>query len=235
MPAPDQQPRSNKPEENVVDAALSLPSRSGQVFTDAAIAATVFFLLHQIPVKTSLFLVEGIVERDAGTQVDHVPDDRSLVAPTLSWQPNDRTTLTLQARWQRDRSGSTLQFLPWSGSLTENPNGEIPTETFLGEPIPEPWTPIDWDADPEWEFRTALDDDPAYLLGLYDAACARARDIVAGAVSLDALSVGVSRRDETLGQPFSLRWIVLHMIEETARHLGHADLIRQAIDGATDL
>lgn len=74
------------------------------------------------------------VERDAGTQVDHVPDDRSLVAPTLSWQPNDRTTLTLQARWQRDRSGSTLQFLPWSGSLTENPNGEIPTETFLGEP-----------------------------------------------------------------------------------------------------
>ena len=108
-------------------------------------------------------------------------------------------------------------------------------ETFLGEPIPEPWTPIDWDADPEWEFRTALDDDPAYLLGLYDAACGRARGIVAGAVSLDALSVGVSRRDETLGQPFSLRWIVLHMIEETARHLGHADLIRQAIDGATDL
>ena len=54
-------------------------------------------------------------------------------------------------------------------------------------------------------------------------------------MSLDALSVGVSRRDETLGQPFSLRWIVLHMIEETARHLGHTDLIRQAIDGATDL
>jgi iron complex outermembrane recepter protein len=74
------------------------------------------------------------VERDAATQVDHVPDDRSLFAPTISWQPSDRTSLTLQARWQQDRSGSTLQFLPWSGSISENPNGLIPTETFIGEP-----------------------------------------------------------------------------------------------------
>jgi len=108
-------------------------------------------------------------------------------------------------------------------------------ETFLGETIPAPWAGIDWGADPDWEFRTARDDSPDYLLGLYHAACDRARAVVAGAESLDALSVGLSRRDDTRGQRFSLRWIILHMIEETARHLGHADLIRQSIDGATDI
>ena len=47
---------------------------------------------------------------------------------------------------------------------------------------------------------------------------------------LDALSVRPSRREE--GQ-FSLRWIVTHMIEEYARHNGHADLIRESVDGST--
>ncbi|MFN8051861.1 MAG: DinB family protein [Acidimicrobiales bacterium] len=108
-------------------------------------------------------------------------------------------------------------------------------DTFLGQGSPEPWTDVDWDADPDWEFRTALDDAPETLLALYATACDRARAAVAGAGSLDALSVGLSRRPETAGQQFSLRWILLHMIEETARHLGHADLIRQSIDGATDL
>lgn len=108
-------------------------------------------------------------------------------------------------------------------------------ETFLGETIPQPWADIDWESDPDWEFRTAVEDDVETLVGLYDTACERARSITAEAASLDELSVGVSRREETRGQQFSLRWIILHMIEETARHLGHADLIRQSIDGATDL
>ena len=108
-------------------------------------------------------------------------------------------------------------------------------EDFLGETMPEPWTSVDWDSDPDWEFRTALDDEPEELLRLYTVACDRARAIVASASGLDTLSVGTSRRPETLGEQFSLRWILLHMIEETARHLGHADLLRQAADGATDI
>jgi uncharacterized damage-inducible protein DinB len=107
-------------------------------------------------------------------------------------------------------------------------------EDMLGLPMPPPFTDIDWDADPDWEFRTALDDDPAWLIARYDEACERSRKVVADH-DLDALSVGVSRRADTKGEHYSLRWIILHMIEETARHLGHADLIRQAIDGATDL
>lgn len=72
--------------------------------------------------------------RGSGTQVDAVPDDRSLFAPALTWRPDDRTTVTLLLRWQDDHSGSTLQFLPWSGTGAPNPNGRIPTDTFLGEP-----------------------------------------------------------------------------------------------------
>lgn len=74
------------------------------------------------------------VGRESDTQVDHVPDDRRLLAPSLTWRPNAATSLTLQAHWQQDRSGSTLQFFPWSGSITPNPNGRIPTSRFIGEP-----------------------------------------------------------------------------------------------------
>lgn len=72
--------------------------------------------------------------RKADTQVDHVPDDRRLLAPSLAWRPNASTSLTLQAYLQQDRSGTTAQFLPWSGTLLPNPNGQLPLSRFIGEP-----------------------------------------------------------------------------------------------------
>jgi len=72
--------------------------------------------------------------RNADTQVDHVPDDRALLAPTLTWRPSGVTSLTLQGLWQKDRSGSTNQFFPWEGVLLPNPNGKIPDSRFIGEP-----------------------------------------------------------------------------------------------------
>jgi hypothetical protein len=64
------------------------------------------------------------------------------------------------------------------------------------------------------------------LLADYDAACARAREIAAGL-----------QLDDTVAEPelgrLSLRWVYVHMIDETARHAGHADIIRELIDGAT--
>lgn len=74
------------------------------------------------------------VGRDADTQVDYVNDDRALLMPSLTWKPNGATTLTLQASYQRDRTGSTSQFFPWAGTLTSNVNGQIPTSRFIGEP-----------------------------------------------------------------------------------------------------
>ena len=72
--------------------------------------------------------------RDADTQVDHVSDDRNLVAPSLTWRPSAATSLTLQGLWQEDKSGSTAQFMPWAGMNAPNPNGRIPTRRFVGEP-----------------------------------------------------------------------------------------------------
>jgi uncharacterized damage-inducible protein DinB len=101
-------------------------------------------------------------------------------------------------------------------------------ERFLGlEPVP-PWGEVDWDADPDWEFRTAADVAPDELRERYRAACERSREVVRSTGDLDRRSSAASKRT---GGHHDLRWIMLHMIEETARHAGHADLLREAIDG----
>jgi len=105
---------------------------------------------------------------------------------------------------------------------------------LLGNDDAEPWRGVDWDADPDWEFRTAADDSPEALRQLLDEAIEASDTTIRQVLAeggLDALSVRESRRPEE-GR-FSLRWILLHMIEEYARHNGHADLIRESIDGAT--
>ncbi len=103
-------------------------------------------------------------------------------------------------------------------------------DRMAGRPLPEPWRSAPFDDDEDWDFHSATDDSPEELLALYRAACDRSRAVVAEYDDLDALSVVPSRGDEGL---FSLRWILLHMIEETARHNGHADLLRESIDGLT--
>lgn len=75
--------------------------------------------------------------RKSGTMVDHVPDDRLVLAPSLTWRPSHRSSLTLMALWQDDRSGSTAQFFPYEGTVLDNPNGRLDTSTFIGDP--------DWD------------------------------------------------------------------------------------------
>lgn len=100
---------------------------------------------------------------------------------------------------------------------------------FLGRDHDAPWADAPWSTDRDWEFHSADDDSPEYLRQLYLDACARSRTAVA-ARSLDELSV---RHHATTGAPWSLRWILTHLIEETARHNGHADFLRQSIDGRT--
>ena len=72
--------------------------------------------------------------RDADTQVDHVDDDRVMVAPSLRWQPGSDTDVTLIGLYQEDDGGSTSQFLPLYGTLYANPNGRLPNDTFIGKP-----------------------------------------------------------------------------------------------------
>ncbi len=101
------------------------------------------------------------------------------------------------------------------------------TDTFAGEGPVEPWASAPWGDDRDWEFHSAVDDEPDELLALFDAACARSRAITDASPTIGAHSVRV---DED-GRSVSLRWILVHMIEEYARHCGHADLLREAVDG----
>jgi hypothetical protein len=100
---------------------------------------------------------------------------------------------------------------------------------FAGNDEALPFQGVDWDADPDWEWHSAVSDRPARLRSLLAEIVAHCRHVVEGE-ELTALSVRAHRRT---GEHFSLRWIVLHMIEEYARHNGHADLIRESIDGQT--
>jgi uncharacterized damage-inducible protein DinB len=105
--------------------------------------------------------------------------------------------------------------------------------TLLGREHAELWRDIDWEGDPDWEWRTAADDSPEALRALFDETCAVSDRCIAEAMAdngLDTLSAKESRREKSA---FTLRWIMVHMIEEYARHNGHADLLRESIDGET--
>jgi hypothetical protein len=93
-----------------------------------------------------------------------------------------------------------------------------------------PWNAVDWDADPEWEFRTAAQDTPEQLMSLWEDSVARSRVLVA-----EALADGGLGRPAAFtwpdGRSPSLRRLIMDMIEEYARHVGQADLIRESVDG----
>lgn len=95
-----------------------------------------------------------------------------------------------------------------------------------------PWSAVDWSSDPDWEWHSAADDPPDDLRSLWGAAVERSRASTADALATGGLGT-LARQPWPNGESPSLRWIVLHMIEEYARHNGHADLLREAIDGVT--
>jgi uncharacterized damage-inducible protein DinB len=104
---------------------------------------------------------------------------------------------------------------------------------FAGGGFMPPFDAVDWDADRDWEWHTARDDSPEELRRLFDEGVRRSDAVLDAALAaeagLDGESVRLCPRE---GEgTYSLRWILLHLIEEYARHNGHADLIRESIDG----
>jgi uncharacterized damage-inducible protein DinB len=104
--------------------------------------------------------------------------------------------------------------------------------SLFGRDHQPPWDAVDWDADPDWEWRTAAEDAPGELLALWQRAVAQSRSLVQEALADGGLDQ-LARRTGDDGQAPSLRWILFHLLEEYARHVGHADLIRESIDGQT--
>ena len=93
-----------------------------------------------------------------------------------------------------------------------------------------PWDAVDWTADPDWEWHSAAQDSPDYLLALWQDAVDRSRTLVAEAIAAGGLH-RLAAFTWPDGRAPSLRRLIIDMLEEYARHVGHADLIRESVDG----
>jgi uncharacterized damage-inducible protein DinB len=141
----------------------------------------------------------------------------------LIWKCEDLTAEQLR---QRAIPPSTLSLLGLVRHMAEVERGWL-RAVFLGEDVPDLY---DRSADEDADFNNVDQADPADTFTAFERECAASRRVLAQASSLDALSKQASERT---GEPWSLRWIVTHMIEEYARHNGHADLLRERVDGST--
>ncbi|SFQ52651.1 iron complex outermembrane recepter protein [Pseudomonas sp. NFPP07] len=80
-----------------------------------------------------LYGLSGVV-RDAGTQVDHIDNKRYNIAPSLTWNIDTDTRLTLLSQFTRDDTGATSQFMPIQGTKIKSPLGDVSHHKNLGDP-----------------------------------------------------------------------------------------------------
>jgi len=106
---------------------------------------------------------------------------------------------------------------------------------LTGQPLGPPWDAVagtvDFDADPDWEWRTAADDPPEELYALWRGAVERSRAAWAAALADGGLDQPSKLRRSGSGRSPNLRRSLVDLHDEYARHVGHADLLREAIDG----
>lgn len=155
-------------------------------------------------------------------------DERTMLVATLDWY-REGVLHKVHAMRQHDAVATRLPSPTTAAGLVKHlalVEDFWFTVNLARSPVPDPWVGIDFEADPEWEFRTAREEPLEDSVRLYEQACARSRTVTA-ARALD--DTGTSHR----GSAFSLRWLLLHMVEETARHLGHLDILRELADGTT--
>jgi uncharacterized damage-inducible protein DinB len=163
----------------------------------------------------------------AGTETDTLLGELERVRGYLAWKCGNLDAAGLRATLPP--STMTLGGLVKHLALVED---EYFSRWVGGQELGPPWNAVDWDADPDWEWRTGATDPPGELYALWAAAVARSRAAVAAALTQDGLDqlTGHTGPD---GRTPSLRRILIDMIEEYARHVGHADLIRESVDGLT--
>jgi hypothetical protein len=161
----------------------------------------------------------------AGTEVEHLLGALDRLRTTFRWKADDLGADGLRARV--GASTLTLGGLLKHLALVE----EYYSSTKLsGDPPGGPWAEVDWDAEPDWEFSSAARDTPEQLYRLWDGAVERSRARVDAALAQGGLDqmVHASGPDD---RHASLRRLVCDLLEEYGRHTGHADLLREAVDG----
>lgn len=163
----------------------------------------------------------------AGTEAEHLIGALDRLRWTFRWKTDGLDAEGLRARIPS--SSLTLAGLLKHLAAVED---HYSTDRLSGAPIGDPWDPRAWDDDPDWEFTSAPSDSPETLYGLYDGAVDRARQRYAAALADGGLDQPVHASTDE-GQHASLRRLVCDLIEEYGRHTGHADLLREAVDGRT--
>ncbi len=156
------------------------------------------------------------------------PDMGAELTTLLGFLERQRATFAwksggLDADRLRSSLGSSTMTLGGMLKHLARFEDDMSTEWLNGQPQLAPWDAVDWDADHDWDWQTAAGDDPEELYRRWQDAVNRSRDLFAEAVA---------NRDE--GRPAeapSVSYILINMIEEYARHNGHADLIRESVDG----
>lgn len=160
----------------------------------------------------------------AGTEVEHLLGALERQRLTFRWKAGGLDAAALGARV----GASTLTIGRLLGHLAFVEDFTF-TVKLAGRSPGEPWQGVDWDAEPEWPFTSADHYSPEELYAHWDAAVARSRERVAAALAEGGLDQPVHAADE--GRHASLRRLLFDLLEEYARHTGHTDLLREAIDG----
>jgi hypothetical protein len=162
------------------------------------------------------------------------PDAGDEAATLLGFLERQRATFAwkcggLDAAGLRATVGASAMTLGGMLKHLARFEDDMSSEWLHGQAQRPPWNTVDWDANHDWDWRTAADDSPEQLYARWRDAVARSRFLIA-----EALAVGGAERrgSENAGGALpTLRYILINMIEEYARHNGHADLIRESVDG----
>jgi hypothetical protein len=161
----------------------------------------------------------------AGTEVEHLAGALDRLRTTFRWKADGLDATALQTRI----GASSLTLGGLLKHLAVQEDYTFSTK-LSGEPLGAPWDATAWDGSNDWEFSSAAGDTPEHLYALWDGAVERSRARLGAALAgggLDQL-VHASWPD---GRHASLRRLVCDLIEEYGRHTGHADLLREAVDG----
>jgi hypothetical protein len=161
----------------------------------------------------------------AGTETEHLVGALDRLRATFRWKADDLDAAGLQTRI--GASTLTLGGLLKHLAVCED---NMFTNKLRGEPLSDPWDPGNWDSDDDWEINSAVHDSPEQLYALYDGAVDRSRARLGAALAEGGLDLP-AHWTAADGQHASLRRLVCDLIEEYGRHTGHADLIREAVDG----
>lgn len=161
----------------------------------------------------------------AGTDEDHLTASLDRLRVTFRWKADGLDDAGLQAR--TGASALTLGALLKHLAFVED---YFFATKLRGESPGPPWETVDWDAQPDYPFASAAQDSAAELYALYDGAVARSAGRLRAALAGEGLD-GLADETWPDGGRFSLRRMLFDLVEEYGRHTGHADLIRETVDG----